>query len=221
MSDLYGIAAQTTSRVSVAEGGNARLRALRDASLITANWYESMALAGRIVGANFGTVTTPLTFLVTAANRPDAWVRVPDGTAILPLSCNIVLETSAGTATEIDIRTAQNDIGNGTSTAASVGPQSLRGDSLFTSGCTARQLATADTTAETSPISVYRKTFGPISDTTTPGGLDRSVMITREMMGYPVLIGAATWEAFIAATTTQATGFVIMTWLELPESFVT
>lgn len=219
MSDLYGIAAQTTSVVVAGEGANRRIDATRDGALFTSSWYEHLALRGRIVSANFGSVTTPLTFLATAANRPDAWVRVPDGTAILPISINICLEAFAGTVTEIDVRTCQNDIGNGTSTAASVGPLSLRSDSLFTSGCTARHLATADTTAETNPISIYRRTI----PTASAAGNDfaGTTLVTREMMGFPVLLGPATWEVFIAATTTQATGFVIMTWGEVPESMLT
>ena len=37
-------------------------------------------------------------------------------------------------------------------------------------------------------------------------------------MGFPLLIGPASWEIFIAATTNQATGFVGMTWAEFPST---
>ena len=212
MADMYGLAiVKTPSRV--AEGSNIRQRLTRDG--ITIPYLENLAMQGRIFSANMGTVTTPLTFLVTAANRPDAWIRVPDGTAILPIKCTVVLESAAGTVTEIDVRICQNDIGNGTSSAADVGPLSLRTDSPVTSGCTARQLATVDTTAETSPVSLYRRTYARADE----AGIDfRGIEVTREQMGYPILMGAATWEVFIAATATQATGYVIMTWAEVPET---
>ena len=144
---------------------------------------------------------------------------MPSGTTILPLNVVVALEAFAGTVTEFDIRQTWNDIGNGTSTAASVGPQSLRGDTLFTSACVARQLATADTTAETNPISLWRDSV----PTASAAGNDLAgrKTITRDMLGYPVLIGPASLEVFIAATTTQATGFVIFTWIEVPTTLIT
>lgn len=191
------------------------LRGTRDGVAFTADFFESLAMQGRIFVANMGTVTTPLTFLVTAANRPDAWIRVPDGTVILPIFANVVLESAAGTVTEIDVRIAQNDIGNGTSSAADVGPRSNRTDAPLTSACTARQLATADTTAETNPLSVYRRTYARADE----AGIDfRGIEADRAKMGYPIVVGAGTWEIFIAGTGTQATGYVVMCWAELPEA---
>src|SRR5581483_8496832 len=123
--------------------------------LTAADWRRVLAMAGKVFSANFGSVATPLTFKAQAANRPDAWIRVPSGTIIIPLKEDIVFETMAGTVTTVDVREAQNDIGNGTSAAATVPPQSLRTDAPSASLCTARQLATADTTAETNPISLF------------------------------------------------------------------
>lgn len=193
-------------------------RATRDGVLFSASYFESLAMQGRIFSANMGTVTTPLTFLTTAANRPDAWIRVPSGTTILPIKVNVVLEGATGTATEIDVRIAQNDIGNGTSTAADVAPRSHRTDAPVASNCTARQLATADTTAETNPLSIYRRTYARADE----AGIDfRGIEAAREIMGFPILVGAATLEVFIAATSNQATGFVIITWAEIPSTDLT
>jgi len=180
------------------------------------NPFEVLAEQGRMFAANMGTVTTPLTFLVTAANRPDAWVRNPLGAVMLPYSLAVTLEAMAGTATEIDVRIASNDIGDGTSSAASVS-RSLRTDAPVASLCTARQLATANTTAETTPVSVYRKTYilANAAGEDAKGGL-----ITREQMGNPICVNASTWELFVAATTTQAVGFVVMTWAEVPATWL-
>lgn len=215
MAAIVGNAAERGSIQRVAEGAQLQARMTRDGALFEASWAESHALEGRIFTANMGTVTTPLTFLVTAANRPDAWIRVPDGTMIIPLVCTVALEAYAGTATEIDIRTAQNDIGSGTSSAAAVGPQSNHTGAPYASNCVARQLATGDTTAETSPLTVWRK----VIPTAGAAGNDAAgcFTVTREMMGFPVLVGPATWEVFVAATTTQATGFVVMHWAEFVE----
>ena len=215
MGSVYGNAAERSSVVRATEGAQLQLRVARDGALFTAGWYDAHAMEGRLFGATMGSVTTPLTFLITAANRPDAWIRVPDGTMILPVSVGVVLEDFAGTDTEIDLRIAQNDIGNGTSSAATVGPLSLRTDAPITSNCVARQLATGDATAETNPLTIYRHQVS----TANAAGNDAAgqLHISREMMSYPVLVGPATIELFVAATTTQATGYAWFTWIEFAE----
>lgn len=216
MSDIKGLPKVKSPARNTADSDTMTLlRCTRDGTLFTADYFESLAMQGRIFSANMGTVTTPLTFLITAANRPDAWIRVPSGTAILPIKATVVLESAAGTVTEIDVRIAQNDIGNGTSSAADVGPRAHRTDAPLASLCTARQLATGDTTAETNPLSIYRRTYARADE----AGIDwRGIEVTRELMGYPLLLGAATWEVFVAATGTQATGYVVLTWAELPST---
>ena len=195
--------------------GTKGLRGLRDGSLSGADWLQVLLLEGRGYVANFGAVTTPLTFLITADKRPDAWLRVPSGVTILPLAVETVLEAAAGTATEIDIRLAHNDVGDGTSSPASVGPMNLRSDAVGGSLVTPRQLATGDVTAETSPISLHRRTF-PLAQASglTPY---EDLWLPRPC---PILVGPATLEVFVAATTTQATGFVIIRWIELPSTGV-
>lgn len=217
MSDIVVVGSVTPTR-RTADDGYISPRALRDGTLVTVPLYDALAMEGRIFTATMGSVTTPLTFLATAANRPDAWIRVPTSTTILPISVTVALEAFAGTVTEIDVRIADNDIGSGTSSAATAGPLTNRASSTaVTSACTARQLATADTTAETNPRTIWRKTI----PTASAAGNDiaGSFTVTRDMMGYPVLYGPSTWEVFIAATTTQATGFVVMQWAELPSTF--
>ena len=215
MASIFVNAAERGSVSRSSEGTQLQLRGSRDGALFVADWYDAHAMEGRVFSANMGGVTTPLTFLITLANRPDAWIRVPDGTMILPLSAHVVLEDYAGTDTEIDMRIAQNDIGNGTSSAATVGPVSMRTDAPVTSNCVARQLATGDATAETNPMTIWRAEVS----TANAAGNDAAGFhhITRAEMGYPVLVGPSTWELFVAATTTQATGYVIMTWVEFPE----
>ena len=215
MASIILNAAERGSVTRVAEGAALQARGTRDGALFVADWYEAHALEGRIFSATFGAVTTPLTFLITLANRPDMWIRCPDGTMILPLVETVTLEAFAGTDTEIDIRDAQNDIGNGTSSAATVGPLNNRTDAPIASVCTARQLATGDTTAETNPKSLWRGTI----NTASAAGNDNAAMktLTRAMMGYPVGVGPYTWETFVAATTTQADGYGIKHWVEFAE----
>ena len=217
MSEIRVVGSTVPTR-GTSDGGFMSPRANREGVIATMDHMDMLAREGRVFGANMGSVTTPLTFLVTAANRPDAWIRVPSGTTIFPISAIVALEDFAGTDTEVDVRIAQNDIGNGTSSAADVGPRTLRTDATITSNCVARQLATGDTTAETNPLSVYRTTV----NTANAAGNDLAgrVVAERRHMGYPVLVGPASLEVFVAASTTQATGFVVITWGEVPSTSV-
>lgn len=208
---------QVTPAVATADGGYSVVQGFREGTISTTTFYERMAAAGRVMIANFGTVATQLTFLAQAANRPDFWIRVPAGTTVLPLSCSIALGASAGTVTTMSLRHAQNDIGNGTSSAASIGPISGRTDVPYASLVTARQLATADTTGETNPVEEWKH----VTITASAAGNDSlaNVTVDRQDLGYPYLVGAATWEGFIWATSTQATGYAIMQWIETPSNW--
>lgn len=208
--------ANTNTLLPMGNNGLRDLECTRDGALFTADMFLKLGLQGRIMVASFGSVTTPLTFLVTAANRPDWVIRVPSGTAIIPISVDITLEAAAGTATEIDIRICSNDIGIGTSTAATV-LTSTRTDNPFTPATAGRHLYTADATAETTPVSVHRKTF-PLAQAS--GLMDYSDF-WRPEFGEIVVVGAGSFLGYIAATTTQATGFVVVKYAEVPASWVT
>lgn len=215
MSDMYVVAATTTAVQRVSEGANIRARGLRDGTLGVADWLELLAAEGRIFTAGFGSVATPLTFLATAALRPDAWLRVPSGTTILPLLAWAGLVTDAGTATNIDLRICDNDVGNGTSTAATTGPITNKTNSTnVTSAVVARHLATADVTTETNPRTILRIAFPGATNLGETG-----LRATRADMGFPVLVGPASLQMYIAATTTQATGYAGFSWAEVPSTF--
>ena len=213
---LYGSANTNTLLLS----GNAAKRAVevtRDGAQFVANYEAKFGMMGRIFVVSFGSVTTPLTFLVTADKRPDWALRVPSGTTLIPISVETVLEAAAGTLTEIDIRIAQNDIGSGSSSAATVGPISTRTDQPVTSLVVARQLYTGDATAETNPVSVHRQTF-PLAQSS---GLIPYSDYWRPVFGSILVVGAGTLEGFVAATSTQATGFVVAMFAEAPSGLVT
>lgn len=217
MSDIRVVTATTPVR-KTADDGFLSPRAIRDGSLVTVPWYEALALEGRAFSAQNGDETTPLTFLALAANRPDAWIRVADSTIVIPWCVTVTLEAAAGTVTEIDVRIADNDIGNGTSTAATVGPYGQKTSLPIASTSTVRHLATADTTAGTNERTIWRLTL-PYANS-TEAAQRMTFDITREMMGFPVLVGAASIMVYISATTTQATGFVTWKWFEIPENSV-
>ena len=146
--------------------------------------------------------------------RGYVWVHVTPAFA-KPMRIKVALEAAAGTVTEIEVRLSKNDIGNGTSTAASLGPVSTRTDSGYTAACIPRHLATGDTTAETTPVTLWRSSY-PFAQATAEGNDPLGFEITREMLGNPVMDENSSLIVFISATTTQATGFVVFQWAEVP-----
>lgn len=197
------------------DGQEMTVRVARDGSLVVVRQDIAWVMEGRVFGANMGVLTTPLTFLVYAANRPDAWLRVPDRTIIIPLYVGVTLEDAAGTDTEVRLSFCQNDIGNGTSTAAAAGPLNMRSDALFTSNVVARNLATADTTAETNPLEIKRWTYG-IAEGTGNDARERHWSANEDGVP-PTIVGPGSLIVYVAATTTQATGFVQVVWAEFGE----
>ncbi len=203
----------------LAPAQNAGIRAVegtRDGAIFVADYKMKMGLQGRIFVANTGSVTTPATFLVTAANRPDFVLRVPLGTTCVPFLLNIAIETTTGTVNECDLRICKNDIGNGaTSAAADVGPISCRTDAPVVSNVIPRQLYAADATAETSPISIYRRTF-PLANATAL--IDYTIY--WEPTYAPMLVGPASFEVFLAGTGAQSTGYLVCNWMEWPSTHI-
>lgn len=192
-------------------------RVNRDGSLYTVDYFESLAEQGRVFASDHGTLTTPLTFLALASLRPDAVLRNPAASGVFakPMRIKVVLEAAAGTVTECEVRLTKADPGNGTSTAASQGPISTRTDSGVVAACVPRHLYTGDSAAESSPVTLWRSVYSFVQ-ATAEGNDPLGFEITREMMGYPTLDENSGLLVYVSATSTQATGFVVMQWAEVP-----
>ena len=218
MSDIRVVTGTVPVR-KTADDGFLSPRAIRDGSLVVLPWYDALALEGRVFSAQNGDETTPLSFNALAANRPSAWIRAATSTIVIPLGCTVTLEAATGTVTEIDLRIADNDIGNGTSTAATVGPLGMKTSLPIAATSVVRHLATADTTAGTNERTIWRATI-QFALATAEGNPFPTFDISREMMGYPVLVGPATIMVYVTATTTVPTGFVTWKWAEIPTNSV-
>lgn len=120
-------------------------------------------LSGNIFMAFMGTLTTPLATAATSAvafDIPHAWIRVPSGTAIIPLYAKVTVEAAGATTQgEIIVISTSNDVGDGTSSAAAGGPLNTNTGSSATSLCTARQLASVAVTTPTGVREMERFSF--------------------------------------------------------------
>ena len=210
MSDLRAISVISPSRPT---SGLADLRMTPDGALYTVKHGLSVGIEGRVFGAYAGSITTPLTTAATTAivnTTPHLWVRVPEGTAIIPLSCKLTIESSGITTQgEASILIAQNDIGSGTSTAAT-GPVSLNTAAPVVSACTARNLATGAATAPTNPLELTRFSWALSTANTT---FEWNV----GQLGYwPIVRGAGSFAMYLGGN--AVVYYAQMQWMELNEA---
>lgn len=199
------------------DGHKKLIRMMRDGSVSMADFLQMLAFEGRVFGANFGSETGPLTLnTVYDQDQPDVVLRIPDGTAVVPIAVHCALEVSSGTVNEMSIVVVQNDIGSGTSSAATAGPLSLRTDAPITSNCVARMTYTANSSAFTNPLEVYR--FG--QELATAAGAFAPGTVSWVPDVKPVIIGPASLVVAFESTTTALQGFVQMFWAELKEAWL-
>lgn len=184
-------------------------------SLNNAPWTVRAGAEGRLFGCHFGTVTTPLATPATTAivaARPQAWLRLPDGKLVIPVSVRIVVE-SAGITTqgEISLCSTTNDVGNGTSAAGTSGALNKNTGSAIASSAVPRQLATADVTAETGLLEHARFGFAASAVNQSfnwpdPGSKD----------DLPFLRGAASWLLYIGGNAVNF--YAQFSWAEYDEA---
>lgn len=217
MSDIRGIPSGTPGKAS--DGSYVAVHTTGYGDIYTEAAMLGYGITGRLFGAHFGTLTAPLATPATTsitARMPQAFLRVPDGTAVIPLTANVIVESAGNTTQgEVSIAMCQNDVGNGsTSVAATAGPLSLNTAAPVTSNCTPRQLATAgDVTAEVNLLELKRFSF-----ILSAVNQDFS-WAARQQYVTPILRGPATFLIYIGGNAINF--FAQMQWLELPETAVT
>lgn len=207
MADLF-INGVTTSKSRVGNNARAAVTGTRDGAIYVCDYILGMALEGKVFQANHGTLTTPITFIAYDADRPDFDLDVPTGVAAILTRIEIHLEDSAGTDNEIIVTTSNNIAGAGTSTALT--PVSTRRNSGLSSSCSAYGTYTANCTLPTSTLEFVRFQ-NAFADTV--GGRD---YIWTYKDGNPqILVGPSALQIHVSATTTQAAGFIKVSWAEL------
>lgn len=182
-------------------------------SLNMAPWVVQAGREGRVFGCHFGSLTAPLATPATtaiAAKRPQAWIRIPAGTCIIPISVRVVVEAAGATTQgEIALASTTNDVGAGTSSAGTSGIINTNPDSARTSLCTQLQLATADVTAEAGYLERARYSFAASAVNQLYN------WPTSDQDDRPVLRGDASWLLYIGGNAVNF--FAQMSWAEYDE----
>ena len=115
----------------------------RQGSTIGINTILQWVFAGNVFHAQSGNATAKLDFAETGydEDQPQFALRIPIGVTVIPLSLRLVLEDQAGVINNMLWSVTTNDIGDGTSTAATISSMRVNATSPV-SQCTARSLYT-------------------------------------------------------------------------------
>lgn len=194
-------------------------RGTRDGALFTADWFQALALEGRVFAMNGGTDTSPLTFGgAYSATDVDFALDVPDGTAIIPITIEVNIQTSGASLFEVIMLASRTLQATSGATAGTIVP--LRTDAPISSNCTGYVTdgsVTATDPNTTGAYEFYRS--GYPTDPDVAGNPNPRYAFSALRDGVcPILVGPASLAVYVSGT--SGTGFVTAIWAEVPESAV-
>jgi len=196
--------------------GNAEPAALtQDSVAITRDSILQWKLEGKVFFAQFGDAATKEAFVETTydEDQPSWAMRVPEGTLMIPLALNVTLEDLAGTESHAVWSKTDNDIGDGTST--SVTPVNYRRDNKAAPTVKVAKLYSGDATAATGLVEVKRF-YRPFASAAVTDGFNlHDCPWSINDPDMPLLLGPATLQLHVIATTTDPEGYMECTWVEL------
>jgi len=182
----------------------------KQGALIIQDQILEWAMLGRTFHAQQGDAGTLVDFAETAydEDQPQFALRVPTGKIAIPLSLILTFQDQAGTDNHVVWSTTTNDIGDGTSTAATI--SAMRRDAPHSSGCTARSLYTANATAATGLIEIARFLDPFVA---AAGSMSPKEWNIRLAAAIPILVGPATLQMHVFGSAAPA-GFGEYVWAE-------
>jgi hypothetical protein len=225
MSDLRARAGQTDPR-RVRDGQPIDLRATRDGTPFTADWYTALALEGKCFAVNHGVATTAIaTTSGLAVAKPAVFIHVPDNVVLIPVSIYISVEDTGAAAAIFDILAVASSVSDSAVAGASLTIMNVRTDSPSSSSCTATGTVTS---GGTDPFSgnyyeFWRPFAGAVIDSAAAGAgfynysgqwsaLDNALP--------PIVVGLGSLSLYAEAAAQAATIYSGVMWAELPESAI-
>ena len=190
----------------------------RDGAAVIKDWYTAMAEEGRVFNiANLVPDTCHTGDVGYVATSPGLAAVVPEGVVMIPFHFDICFEEAAGTDNYIIIGCDEGDLGVSGGTAVSA-CNNLRTDNPHASVITTKLGASA-AVAMTDPGATERTLFTYVNAWADNTG-SPPIQVVWEPKAPPVLVGAATFYAYVYATTTAPKFSFSLQWIELPKSAV-
>jgi len=223
---LFDVQIQQDSYTGGAEGTSRPIRVNPRGEQIVVPNIEALVHDGCVFGFNLGTGDTEFPFVEVAYDddQPQIGIAIPAGTTVLPLSFEIAIEAQVGTLNQFVLACGQcAALGSGTSTAVTPVNILTRGGRATT--CTVFNTVTVDITADPASETGYYEFWrhvDPYAHSDNDSGYGSTVGWHRAKEGYgPIVVGPGFIVAYIYATTTDAEGFLRMTWAEIPSTNMT
>lgn len=218
---------QTTSVSRESEGADVYVKALRDGTLTMAGFFQALALEGRVYVVNGGGVAvTPIEFAgAYDADGADLVLDIPSGTAVMPISFEVVYQ-SLTDDTDIEVVLMASNMANTVTTATAVTPKNIRTNLGRGSNCTANVACAAANSTDVSGGSgafCFARTrweigAAPAAAQSEEGQELRFRWSALDDGVAPVLVGASCIVAHVAST--GGDGYLILTYAELPSSAI-
>jgi hypothetical protein len=214
--ELY-VEARQQNVTRAVDGTLVGMRGTRDGSPYSVDLYRALALEGRTFQTQLGSGSDPSAAMdAYDANRPELMVDVPDGTTIIPLFIQIHLQThgaSAHTAIALASRTPGALTANKTDTT--IVP--VRTDNPgIASRCTAYGTLTGDSADPNTTGAIEFWRSGHPVDWDVAGEPIPTMIWSAQRHVPPVIVGSGSLSIY--ASGTAPTGFIVVSWAELPES---
>ncbi len=224
MAVIKGNARQTTSVERKSEGAEVYMRMLRDGTVGVADWIALLSLEGRVITANAGTATTPITFGAGGLDTTefDLHVAVPSGAVIIPLELMVSFDT-VGTALLLEVVMTSGK-GSTAGAGTTITPVSSNPNTGFVSACTVTAASTATSgvypTSEVDEIfhggrqlAIDIATVGQIREQETWRWFAKDSGILK-------VVGPSA-QLVVFAAAQAGTGFITLKYAELPSTSIT
>ncbi len=202
---------------SEATGAYRVVQGFREGTISTATFLQRLSAAGYVQTASIGTIVTPIAAVSYVVLRPEIAVRCVNAAVMtIPVSLKLSFTASTGTVVQWWTGIATSDIGNGTSTAATTGPVSIRNDKSASADQVVRYRYTGDGTAMTGMQELWRygHELGTAAGAWVPGTVTYAPMIQEGIM--PMIAGVGTWYTFQVDTGSVDTYYAQVTYATTP-----
>jgi hypothetical protein len=185
-------------------------------------------MEGRVFVANSGTVTTPVTFGAGTIDttEPDFDLSIPAGKLAIPLEIRVYMEVF-GSSAQFEVM-ASVGTGGAAGTDTDITPTNLRTDAPIASGATVGGSSNADATYMTANVSEFWRdgqqfAITKSAQSATVSSSDPNLFIWRYTDSFtpPIMYSASAASRLNVFATSQAgTGFITVTWAELPTAAI-
>lgn len=228
MAIVKGTGQQTTAIQRLSEGADVYLRALRDGTMIAADWKQAAIMGGFGFHVNVGTFSTGVTGggngSIIDQDQPELLISIPNGTALIPLRFAVDIIPGAvvasGDESEILIAVDQDKVDDASGTSSLESVYNLNTLCGKTSACIVSSAFTTSTNNPALDIELAHAVITADTEGTPAAFVWNQLSLLYEPEVPPIINGPAMLIVYYGGTVATS-GFIAASWLEFPENAFT